>query len=345
MKAGVLYGNEDIRYDETLTPQIVEDEVLVKVKVTGICGSDVPRVLYNGAHYYPIVLGHEFSGEIVEIGKNAINVSVGDRVSGIPLIPCMKCADCQNGNYSLCKNYTFVGSRIQGSFAEYVKLPATNVIKFDKSVSFEQGAFFEPATVALHGVRCADYTGGKSVAIIGAGTIGLFTMQWVRIFGAKSITVFDVSDSRLALAKKLGADDTVNSKNEALPKDAFDFVFETAGQTSSIKNTFEIAANKASICCIGTPHSELVFAPREWENMNRKELKLTGSWMSYSAPFPGEEWELTAYCFKTGRLKLDKDFVCKRFLLKDIKEAFMMFKNPDSVTGKILICNESEDVL
>ena len=79
-----LYGNEDIRYDEILTPEIEENEVLVKVRVTGICGSDVPRVLYNGAHYYPIVLGHEFSGEVVETGKNVTNVSVGDRVSGIP---------------------------------------------------------------------------------------------------------------------------------------------------------------------------------------------------------------------------------------------------------------------
>ena len=105
MKAGVLYANEDIRYEEVDTPIISEDEVLVRVKMTGICGSDVPRVLYNGAHFYPIILGHEFSGELVDVGKNVEGLEVGDRVAGVPLIPCMKCVDCQKGNYSLCKNY------------------------------------------------------------------------------------------------------------------------------------------------------------------------------------------------------------------------------------------------
>lgn len=339
MKAGVLYANEDIRYEEIPTPEISEDEVLVKVKMTGICGSDVPRVLHNGAHYYPIVLGHEFSGEIVKTGKNVTDLQIGDRVSGVPLIPCRKCADCQKGDFSLCKNYTFVGSRIQGSFAEYVKLPKENAVKFDKSVSFEQGAFFEPATVALHGVKCADYKGGKDVAILGGGTIGLFTMQWAKIYGAKSVTVIDVSDSRLELAKSLGADFVINSGREELPKDKFDFVFETAGQTATILNAFEIAANKASICCIGTPHKDLTFTPKLWENMNRKEFKLTGSWMSYSAPFPGEEWELTAHYFKTGQLKYDEKLIFRKVPLRDIKDAFMMFKEPSSVGGKIFICS------
>lgn len=340
MKAGVLYGNEDIRYEEWEMPEISDGEVLIKVKMTGICGSDIPRVLHNGAHYYPIVLGHEFSGEIAKVGNNVEKFEIGDRVAGVPLIPCMKCEDCQKGNYSLCKNYTFVGSRIQGSFAEYVKLPVSNVVKFDKSVSFEQGAFFEPATVALHGIKCADYKGGKDVAILGGGTIGLFTMQWAKIFGAKSVTVFDVSDAKLELAKKLGADYVINSKTEELGNKKYDFVFETAGQTATIKTAFEIAANKASICCIGTPHTDLTFSPKEWENMNRKEFKLTGSWMSYSATFPGEEWTLTAHYFKTGQLKFDESLIFKKVHLKDLNDAFAMYKNPSSVGGKILVCSE-----
>src|SRR5659263_184884 len=167
MKAAVLYANEDLRYEEFEMPQISEGEVLVKVKATGICGSDIPRVLGNGAHYYPIVLGHEFSGEVVEIGNAVKTVRIGDRVAGVPLIPCLKCEDCQKGNYSQCKFYSFIGSRVQGSFAEYVKAPEQNVVKFKDNVSFEKGAFFEPSTVALHGLNCADYHGGEDVAILG----------------------------------------------------------------------------------------------------------------------------------------------------------------------------------
>lgn len=345
MKAGVLHGNEDIRYEDMPQPQIGPNEVLVQVKMTGICGSDVPRVLHNGAHYYPIVLGHEFSGVIAQVGSEVQGLAVGDRVSGVPLLPCMKCADCQKGNYSLCKHYSFVGSREQGSFAEFVKLPARNVVKFDSSVSFEQGAFFEPATVALHGIRCANYVGGKDVAILGGGTVGLFTMQWTKIFGAKSVTVFDISDARLELAKKLGADYVVNSTRESPESGKYGFVFETAGQTSTILTAFEIAANKASICCIGTPHKDLTFTPRQWENMNRKEFRLTGSWMSYSAPFPGEEWELTAHFFQTGQLRFDQSLIFRKFHLSRLQDAFQLYKTPGAVGGKILICTEAEDAV
>ena len=340
MKAGVLYKNEDIRYDDIPTPEPKAGEILVKVKMTGICGSDIPRVLENGAHYYPIVLGHEFSGVVEKVGENVTAFEIGDRVSGIPLVPCMKCTDCLSGNYSLCKNYMFIGSRIQGSMAEFVILPESNAVKFDNSVSFEQGAFFEPATVALHGIKCADYKGGGRVAILGGGTIGLFTMQWAKIFGAKSVTVFDISDARLNLAKKLGADFVVNTKVSGFGNEKFDYVFETAGQISTIKAAFDIAANKASVCCIGTPHKELTFTPKEWENMNRKEFRLTGSWMSYSAPFPGEEWGLTAHCFKTGQLKFDEQLIFKKYPLSEIADAFELFKNPAAVGGKVMICNE-----
>ena len=336
MKAGVLYGNEDIRYEEIPTPEIGRGEVLVRVAMTGICGSDLPRVLDGGAHYYPIVLGHEFSGTVVQIGEGVDRVSVGDRVAGVPLVPCMTCADCQRGNYSLCRHYTFIGSRVQGAFAEYVKLPERNVVPFGQEVSFEQGAFFEPSTVALHGLRCAGYVGGRDVAVVGCGTIGLFTLQWAKIFGARSVTAFDVSDARLALAKKLGADFVCREPDGR----QFDFVLETAGQPDAIKTCFAIAANKASICCIGTPHRNVNFTAREWETMNRKEFTLTGSWMSYSAPFPGEEWELTAHYFGTGQLRYDEDMIFRKMPLSRINEAFALYKTPGQVQGKIMICCE-----
>lgn len=340
MKAAVLYANEDIRYDDYKTPFIGKDEdnsVIVKVYATGICGSDVPRVLHNGSHYYPNVLGHEFAGEIVETGNGVAGLSIGDRIAGVPLVPCMRCADCQNGNYSLCKHYSFIGSREQGSFAEYVKIPAINAVKFDSSISYEQGALFEPSTVALHGLRINNFIGGHDVAILGGGTIGIFTMQWAKIFGAKSVTVFDISDERLKLCKKMGADYIVNTAVDEINKNAYHFVFETAGVTDTMQLAFEIAGNKSNICFIGTPTKDLVFTPKLFENMNRKEFKLTGSWMSYSAPFPGEEWILTAHYFKTGQLKYDEDLIFKKFNLSEVSKAFDLYKTPGSVKGKIML--------
>ncbi|WP_070000945.1 galactitol-1-phosphate 5-dehydrogenase [Cellulosilyticum sp. I15G10I2] len=348
MKAAVLYGNEDIRYDDFKTPEIKPGCVKVKIKATGICGSDIPRVLANGAHFYPVVLGHEFAGDVVEVGEGVTSLQIGDRVSGAPLLPCHKCEDCMSGNHALCKNYSFIGSREQGSFAEYVVLPEVNAVKFDPTISYEQGAMFEPSTVALHGLMCNDYQGGEYTAVLGGGTIGLFTMQWARIFGAKKVVVFDISDERLALAKKLGADETINTLSDDFMQQAkeltggkgYKYVFETAGVTDTMKMAFELAANKAHVCFIGTPTKDLTFTPKLFENMNRKEFKLTGSWMSYSAPYPGKEWELTAHYFATGQLKFDEGLIFKKFAMQDVDKAFELYKTPGAVKGKILLINE-----
>lgn len=349
MKAGVVHAKNDIRYEEIATPKADKGSVVIKVKYTGICGSDVPRVNGDACHFFPNVLGHEFSGTVSEIGEGVTSLQVGDRVAGVPLVPCMKCEDCQKGNYSLCKHYSFIGSREFGSFAEYVVVPEKNAVKFEEAVTFEQGAFFEPATVALHGLQRLDYKGGKTVAILGGGTIGLFTMQWAKIFGAKKVVVFDIVEERLELAKRLGADDGIHTLKEdfkdkvkeATDGKGFDYVYETAGNTITMKMAFGLAANKAGVCFIGTPTKEISFSVEEWENMNRKEFTLTGSWMSYSAPFPGKEWELTAAYFKTGQLKFDDSFIFKTVPLSKIDTAFEMYKTPGTVKGKILIDSEA----
>lgn len=350
MKAGVVHAKEDIRYEEIEKPKPGKGQVLIKVKYTGICGSDIPRVNGDACHFFPNVLGHEFSGTIEETGEGVTSLKLGDRVAGVPLVPCMKCEDCQKGNYSLCKNYSFIGSREFGSFAEYVVVPEKNAVRFEDTVSFEQGAFFEPATVALHGLQRVDYRGGKTVAVLGGGTIGLFAMQWAKIFGAKEVVVFDIVEERLALASRLGATGVINTGEEGFLKKAksltdgrgYDYVYETAGNTITMKMAFELAANKAQVCFVGTPTKDLSFSVEGWENMNRKEFILTGSWMSYSAPFPGKEWELTAHYFETGDLKFDESFIYKKIPLSEIASAFEMFKIPGKVKGKLLIDSETE---
>ena len=349
MKAGVVHARDDIRYEEIETPKAGPGRVLIKVKYTGICGSDVPRVNGDACHYYPNVLGHEFSGTVARIGEGVTSLKPGDRVAGIPLVPCMKCADCQKGDYSLCKHYSFIGSREYGSFAEYVSVPERNAVKFADNVSFEQGAFFEPATVALHGLLRVHYQGGGCVAVLGGGTIGMMTLQWAKIFGAKKVVVFDIVNERLELGNRLGADAGINTLEEGFMDRAmeltggrgFDYVYETAGNTITMKLAFRLAANKAGVCFIGTPTKELSFTVDEWECMNRKEFTLTGSWMSYSAPFPGKEWELTSWYFSTGQLKFDESFIYRKVPLSKIAEAFSWFKTPGTVKGKILIDSEA----
>ncbi|GHU63371.1 galactitol-1-phosphate 5-dehydrogenase [Clostridia bacterium] len=348
MKAGVVYAREDIRYEDRETPKAKKGQVLIKVKYTGICGSDIPRVNGDACHFFPNILGHEFSGTVAELGEGVTSLRVGDRVAGVPLVPCMHCEDCQKGHYSLCKKYRFIGSSEFGSFAEYVVVPEKNVVVFVDNISFEQGAFFEPATVALHGLRSVSYQSGKTVAVLGTGTIGMFVLQWAKIFGAKKVVVFDIEKERLDLGKRLGATEGINTLNPDFMEEAqkqagtsgFDYVFETAGNTATMKMAFELAGNKAQLGFIGTPTKELCFSVKEWENLNRKELKLTGSWMSYSSPFPGVEWDYTSVYMGLGELKVDDALIFRKIHLSQIADAFKLYQKPGAVKGKILIDSE-----
>ena len=345
MKAAVLYGNEDIRFDDYETPAIRPGTVKVRIRAAGICGSDVPRVLYHGAHFYPIVLGHEFAGDVVELGEGVTELSVGDTVSGAPLVPCLACADCHMGDYALCRQYSFIGSREQGAFAEYIVIPARNAVRYDRSIPYEQAALFEPSTVALHGVFLNDYQGGGSVCVLGCGTIGIFTIQWAKLFGARRIVALDMNASRLSLARDMGADETILAADSDCVEKAlrltggkgYASVFETAGSTETMRAAFALAGNRAHVCFIGTPHVDLFFTPKQWEHMNRKEFRLTGSWMSYSAPFPGREWELTAHFFGTAQLLFDERLLFRKFPLSKARDAFELYKEPSNVHGKIML--------
>lgn len=344
MKAAVLFGQQDIRYTDFDTPKINEREIRIKVKATGICGSDLPRVLGTGAHYYPIVLGHEFAGEVVETGQEVQNITVGERIAGAPLVPCHTCNDCRQGYYSQCKNYTFIGSRVPGSWAEYVKIPALNAVKLPEGVTYEQGALFEPATVALHGLFVMNFRGGFDVAIVGVGTIGLLALQCAKILGAGRIFAFDIDENKLKLAKGFGADYLFNTGDPDFKRKiqsetggrGFAMVVETGGVEFTEKLSLEIAGNKGNVMFIGTPSKNITLAPREFEYINRKELTVRGSWMSYSAPFPGREWELAGYYFQQGKIRY-QELIDRMIPLAEIGEAFKDLAVPGRVSGKILL--------
>ncbi len=349
MKAGILYAPNDIRYGEIEKPEVTNDGVLVQVKYTGICGSDIPRVFAGASRQYPNILGHEFSGVVAEVGKNVNNVVVGDHVVGIPLVPCNNCEDCLEGNYALCKNYSFIGSRQYGSMAEFVSLPKENVLKIDKSIDFKEAAFFEPATVALHGIDLlGDIKENCSVAILGGGTIGLLAAQMMKKLGARQIAIIGRRVERLEIARKIGFSHIYSTLNDVYQKElmqltnqqGFDYVIETSGSEETTKIAFQIVKNKGKVCYIGTPKKEITFSIKEWEYLNRKEATVLGSWMSYSYPFPGTEWNRVAELFRKNDIRVYSEMIDEIYPLSEIKQAFECFQSESGVMGKILINSE-----
>lgn len=348
MKAAVVVGYNDIQYMDIPEPVVGAGQVKVAVKYCGICGSDIPRVLNGACHSFPQILGHEFSGIITEVAKDVNNINIGDHVVGIPLVPCMKCEDCQKGNYSLCKHYSFVGSRQQGAMAEFVVVPASNVYKIDSNVRMDYAALFEPSTVALHGIMINHFKPEATdhVCVFGAGTIALFTLQWCKLLGAKNVTVIGRSRAGLEIAGEYGADYIVSTLAEdyydqvqlITGRRGYEYVFDAAGTDETIKASMQVAANKANVCIIGTPTKPLEFSVKMWELINRKEMYVTGSWMSYSSPWPGYEWEKTAECMNSGLLHITEKMIYNHYPLEDVKSAFYQFEvNRLNVKGRIML--------
>jgi len=288
-----------MRVEEVDTPRPGSDDILLKVAYCGVCGSDVPRTLKDGAHYYPIILGHEFSGVIEEVGDGLSREVKGRKAVCAPLIPDFSDPQCARGNYSLGKGYDFIGSNRQGGFAEYVAMPARNAIIVDDSLDMLSASFLEPLTVALHAINIMSYRPGRKAAVIGVGGIGLLMLQCLKQLGTQSISAFDVDDHKLELAKNMGATFCLNSRDEDIFKKAFeqaapsgyDFVFESAGAPAAEILALNLAAPRGNVIYVGTPHSALTLQPAEFELILRKELTLKGSWLNYSAPFPGWEWQ------------------------------------------------------
>lgn len=347
MKAAVLHGSNDIRYEDYPMPQMKPGHVRIRIHACGICGSDVPRVLGEAAHFYPIVLGHEFSGEIAEIAPDVEGLRIGDRVVCASLIPCGKCEDCKRGSFSLCRHYTFIGSRIQGGFAECVVVPAANVVRFAEQYSYEEAALTEPASIALHGILINQFKGGAPVAVVGAGTIGIFTAQWAQLLGASKVVFFDIDNDRLKLAEEITGFEGVNTRESGAAEAArsltggagFAYVYGVSGAPGSYLTAFEVTGNKAHVCFIGTPTGPLTFSVSQWELINRRELVVTGSWMSYTAPFPGDEWTMCAQYLSSGRLKCDSRMIYKTFPMSQCQEAFACYRHPEEVKGRILLVN------
>jgi len=339
VKALVVTDVAAMELQEVAVPSPRKGEVLVKVAYVGVCGSDLPRYFDGGVHQFPQVLGHEFSGTIVEVGEG-VQIKKGTRVTVAPLVPCNTCEQCCSGCPQLCLNYSFIGSRQQGAMAEYVIAPIENCLVVPKELPLKIAATIEPLTVAIHGIERIRTKAGDKTLVLGAGTIGLMTILALRARGVGEITVVDLNNQKLALAKRIGADVILNplstDLDEHFKKNGLaSVVFETAGNHITQVQSIKYAARRARVVFVGTCTHPVNFAAEEFELILRRELELTGSWMSYSAPFPGFEWYAALRYLVSGEIDTSP-LITGIYPLEAQAEPFEKMREKDSNEVKVL---------
>ena len=209
----VMTNPKEIVFKQVDIPSLGDDDVLIKIKMIGICGSDIH--VYHGLHpftKYPVTQGHEVSGEVVEVGKNVKSVKPGDKVTIEPQVRCGKCYPCRHGKYNLCESLKVMGFQTTGAASEYFKAPEINVTKLPDDMDYKKGAMIEPLAVAVHAVSRVGDVNGLNISVIGAGPIGNLVAQTAKALGA-NVMLSDISDYRLTLGKKTGIEHVYNTKN------------------------------------------------------------------------------------------------------------------------------------
>ncbi|MFA4888050.1 MAG: alcohol dehydrogenase catalytic domain-containing protein [Candidatus Omnitrophota bacterium] len=262
MQVAKYYNNHDVRLEELPKPQIGNKEILVKVIASGICGSDVME--WYRIKKAPLVLGHEISGEIAEVGKGIKNYKVGQRVFVSHHVPCNSCRYCQSGNHTVCETL-HTTNYFPGGFSEYIRVPQINVERgvflLPGNLSFEEGTFIEPVACVLRGQRMANLLAGQSLIILGAGISGLLHLLCARAKGVKNITVTDVNNFRLKLAEGLGATLAVNAKTDVAA--ALGKANEGRLADLVVVCTGAFSAFEQALQCVDRAGSLLCFAPTE----------------------------------------------------------------------------------
>lgn len=327
MKAAVLEDKKVLTYKDVPTPEPGPGHIRLMVKAISICGSDIKRFV-DGHRMYPLILGHETSGVIDCVGVGVSEDFVGKHAAIIPLVPCFECQQCQRGYYSACHRYSFIGSRQSGGFAEFVDLPERNVFILPDELSFERAALIEPSTVARHMLALGDFKSGQTAVVLGAGSIGLMLVQWLRILGAQTIIVTDILNENLKIASKIGAHVTLNPSQvdvlkevQKLVGDGVDLTLEATGVPQVLEGTLALTRPRGRIVLAGNQPVDKSLPLTFIENMMRREICLIGCFMSYSAPFPGHEWTETLSALSDGSLDVDT-LISHRFPLSKAPEVF-----------------------
>lgn len=278
MKAYVLHGVNNLRYDEINIPECPEGWAIIKVKAAGICSSDIARIFTKGTYHFPTIPGHEFSGIVERVGSDKDAVLIGKHVGVFPLIPCRECPQCAEKHYEMCANYDYVGSRRDGGFAEFVAVPVWNLLLLDDSIPFTYAAMLEPLSVALHAMKLSGVKNNDRVGIIGTGMIGIAAAQWSKKLGAKNVTIIGRNEIKRQLVENCGLDYMVCNDKDTVGQ--YDVVLEAVGTPSAIE--LAVYATRPGGTCVfmGNPSGDITFAQNTYWRILRKQLKIVGTWNS-----------------------------------------------------------------
>lgn len=334
MMAAVLRGPRDLALQPRAGLEPGPSEAIVQVKAAGLCGTDYRIWTGERAVSYPLVMGHEFVGAVVAVGRDVDRVSVGQKVSVEPNYSCGDCPLCREGNRNLCLARTAIGIDVDGGFAEQVKVPARCCWHAPADIADEHLMLTEPLAVVVRAVRRAEPLPGETAAVLGVGTLGLLAIQVLKARGAKVLAVAR-SDRRVALARELGADAVtaveqgadVTAARAFSGREGVDLVIETAGTAAAVKQAVDLCRPGGRIVLTGLPHeaTELNFF---W--VVRRELRILGS-MIYQDEFHEAMRLLSIGAVSAGPL------VTHRFPLPEIQRAFEAHRSRDAIKVALTI--------
>lgn len=312
MRALTLVGSSEFVFGDAPEPEVREDEVLVRVAACGICGSDVHGMDGStGRRIPPVIMGHEAAGVVVRAGAKAGSWVEGERVTFDSTLYCGECEYCRDGSVNLCRNRRILGVscgdyRQNGAFAEYVSVPGRVVCRLPEKVTFEQAVFVEPAAVALHAVRRAQAGPGQSGLVVGAGIIGLLTVQALKAAGCAKVYATDLSESRLAVARELGADEVFPAKAGGLKEamlertggEGVDVVMECVGVSATVQTAIECVRKGGAVGLVGNLAQRIEFP---LQAVVTRELSLFGSCAS-AGEYPAALEAIAAGKIRVGPL-------------------------------------------
>lgn len=345
MKAWVLEDIGKIQYKKVSKPRIGEHEVLVEVKAAGICGSDIPRIYQTGAHRMPLIPGHEFAGRVVQTGENTDAKWQNKRVGIFPLIPCRSCIACRKGQYELCRNYSYLGSRQDGGFAEYVAVPESNLIELPETVSYEEAAMLEPMAVACHALRRVGASYQDTVAVCGLGTIGMLIVMLLLERNVKDLLVIGNKEFQKQMILKLGIKEEqfcdIRSENVDAWLDkktggtGVDVFFECVGKNETFSLAIEHGAPGGKVCLVGNPYSDMLLDKQVYWKILRNQLTVTGTWNSSFTREVTDDWHMAVYLLKEKKI-VPSQLISHRYKLEGLDRGFKIMGNRSEDHMKIM---------
>jgi D-arabinitol dehydrogenase (NADP+) len=327
MKSIVIERPNEISLLERDEPEPGPVELMIEVRASGICGTDLH--IYRGEYMgkYPVIPGHEFSGVVAAVGSNITRFKVGDRVAVEPNIACDNCVNCLNNRQNFCLNWQAIGVTLPGGMEQYVIVPEKAAFSIGE-LPFEHGAFMEPLSCVVHGIQRAHISLADHVAILGAGPIGILMLQMARLQGAARITVLETNPGRADLARQFGAD-VVISRLEELQIDTYDIVIDATGVISVMNRSIDFVRMGGTVLLFGVPPSGRNLE-MEGFKIFRKGLTVLSSFTSVRNSFQAVD------LLQSGKIQVEP-LISHHLPLKEMPRALELIESRDPAVKKVLV--------